>query len=139
MKRLFLDANVIFSAAISPRGRCRAFFNLAHHGYCQLLTSPHAITETERNLMTKYPQHLDQYREQLLPTLLLVPEASFAKVEWAMTMGLPLKDAPILASAVTAGADYLVTGDKQHFSPLYGKIVGSTKILDPQGTLSKLL
>jgi len=139
MKRLFLDANVIFSAAISAQGRCQAFFDLARQGHCQLLTSPHAITESERNLTVKYPQHLSRYQEQLFPLLILVPEASFEKVEWAMSMGLPLKDAPILASAVTAGADYLVTGDKQHFSLLYGKIMGATEILDPQIALSKLL
>lgn len=56
-----------------------------------------------------------------------------------MTMGLPLKDAPILASAVAAEADYLVTGDKQHFSFLDGKIVASTEILDPRSALSRLL
>ena len=103
------------------------------------MTSPHATTESERNLTTKYPQYLARYREQLLPILVLVPEASFDKVEWTMTMGLPLKDAPILASAVAAEADYLVTGDKQHFSFFYGKIVASTEILDPQSALSRLL
>ena len=30
--RLFLDANVIFSAAVSPGGRARGLFRLARHG-----------------------------------------------------------------------------------------------------------
>jgi predicted nucleic acid-binding protein len=63
----------------------------------------------------------------------------FEKVEWVMAIGLPLKDAPILASAVSAGADYLVTEDKQHFSLLYGRIVGAMEILDPKIALSRLL
>lgn len=29
---------------------------------------------------------------------------------------LPAKDQPILAAAMQAGADYLVTGDKRHFA-----------------------
>jgi hypothetical protein len=43
----------------------------------------------------------------------------------------------MLASAVTAGADYLVRGDKQHFSLLYGRIVGVTEIFDPKTALSR--
>lgn len=34
---------------------------------------------------------------------------------------LPGKDRPILASAIVAQADILITGDKRHFANYYGK------------------
>ncbi|MEB3160965.1 MAG: PIN domain-containing protein [Synechocystis sp.] len=139
MKRLFLDANVIFSAALSAEGRCRGLFRLAEQGYCQLLTSPHALTEAERNLTVKYPQALAVYQETLLPLVAVVTEASQEKVEWAMGLGLPLKDAPILAAAVLASVDVLVTGDLRHFGDLYDKTIEEVIVLTPQSALGVFL
>lgn len=139
MKRLFLDANVIFSAALSAKGRCRGLFRLAEQGYCQLVTSPHALTEAERNLVAKYPQALAVYQEQLLPLVVPVTEASREKVEWAMGLGLPLKDAPILAAAVLASVDVLVTGDRRHFGDLYNQTIQGVMVLTPQSALGLLL
>lgn len=139
MKRLFLDANVIFSAALSAEGRCRGLFRLAIHGDCQLVISPHALTEAERNLVTKYPQALAVYQEMLLPLLFPVTEASREKVAWAMGFGLPLKDAPILAAAVLASVDVLVTGDRRHFGDLYDKTIEGVMVLTPQSALALFL
>jgi predicted nucleic acid-binding protein len=46
-----------------------------------------------------------------------------ALVRRALAEGLPLKDAPILAAAWSAGAEALVTGDQRHFGPLMGRKV----------------
>jgi predicted nucleic acid-binding protein len=137
--RLFLDANIIFSAAISPKGRCQAFFDFSKEKFCSLLTSPHALTETKRNLLTKYPAQIERFNTQLFSQLIIVQEAPPAKIDWAVSLGLPLKDAPILATAVDSGANLLVTGDKQHFSFLYGRIIEGMEITDPATAIARLL
>ena len=138
-KRLFLDANILFSAAISSQGRCSTFWDFAKQGYCLLLTSPHALTETERNLLAKYPHKLDYFNATLRPFLTVVKEAPINKIHWAIALGLPLKDAPILATALESKADFLVTGDRQHFAFIYGKTIEGIVIFDPATAIALLL
>jgi uncharacterized protein len=49
---------------------------------------------------------------------------------------LPAKDRPILAAAMQAGADYLITGDKLHFAAWMSKPIptsaGTVTILRPR-------
>ena len=52
---------------------------------------------------------------------------------------LPAKDAPILAAAVEAGAELLVTGDRAHFGALYGRTFGSTEVVSLAEGLARLL
>ena len=56
--RVFLDANVLFSAAYRETGSVRAFFALAAVGACTLVSSGHAIEEARRNLAAKHPARL---------------------------------------------------------------------------------
>lgn len=137
--RLFLDANIIFAAAISPDGRCGALFQLASAGYCALLTSPHALEETRRNLTVKYSEALTRLERDLIPELTIVREAPLARVNWAIEMGLPLKDAPILATAVENKADLLVTGDKTHFGSFYGQALEGVMVVDLREAIAQLL
>ncbi|MDO8835045.1 MAG: hypothetical protein Q7V01_05590, partial [Vicinamibacterales bacterium] len=90
--RLFLDANVLFTAAHNPEGRSAAIVDLARHGCCSLVTSPHAATEARRNIQIKYPEVLERL-EGLFEVVVLVGEASPADVARAMEQHLPLKDA----------------------------------------------
>ncbi|KAB8314593.1 PIN domain-containing protein [Tolypothrix campylonemoides VB511288] len=136
--RLFVDANVIFAAAISPDGRCSALFQLASQGYCALLTSPYALEETQRNLVAKYPDALTRLELSLIPDLIIVKEAPLPRVNWAMEMGLPLKDAPILATAVENRADLLVTGDKTHFGSFYGQVLEGVAVVDLREAIARV-
>ncbi|AKV71181.1 MULTISPECIES: PIN domain-containing protein [Microcystis] len=137
--RLFLDANVIFAAAISPDGRCSALFQLASARYCALLSSPHALEETRRNLTAKYPEALTRLEGDLIPKLTIVGEAPLSRVNWARSMGLPWKDAPILATAVENRADLLVTGDKTHFGSFYGQVLEGVTVVDLREAIARLL
>jgi predicted nucleic acid-binding protein len=56
--RIFLDANVLFSAARNPDGNCAALVRLAGRRRCALLSSRFAIEEARRNLALKSPQAL---------------------------------------------------------------------------------
>ena len=136
--RLFLDANVLFTAAHHPEGRSAALVALARRGLCSLHTSPHALEEARRNLRLKTP-HREPTVEGLLDVVSVESEASTPLVEWALEQGLPAKDAPILATAVGARADLLVTGDRKHFGSLYGSSLRGVEIVTPAEALSRLV
>ncbi len=135
--RIFMDANVLFAAAVSPDGRSAALFLLAAQGLCTLFTSPHAVTEARRNLEARYPDALERL-EHLMHIATVVPEAASPRVAWARRQSLPDEDAPILAAATEAGVDVLVTGDRTHFGPLFGHTVGGVRVLGLADMLSRL-
>lgn len=136
--RLFLDANVLFSAAHNPRGNARALFSLARKGMAKLHTSAFARDEATRNIALKYPgcrQALEDLLEQVEP----VPEPQAHFVTSAVSVGLPEKDAPIFAAATAPKVDALVTGDKRHFGALFGQRVGDLMVLPPADALALVL
>jgi predicted nucleic acid-binding protein len=57
--RLFLDANVLFTAAHNPRGKATLVIELGNQGYWELYSSPYALEEARRNLERKFPHSLD--------------------------------------------------------------------------------
>jgi predicted nucleic acid-binding protein len=136
--RVFVDANVISAAAHWPQGRARALFRLAAAGRCQLITSEHTILEAHRNLVLKSPQGAEAL-DALLESVERVVEAGPRTVESAAGHGLQDSDAPILAAAIAAGADFLVTGDRTHFGHLFGSEVGGVRIASPAEALEAIL
>jgi uncharacterized protein len=124
---LFLDANVLFSAAYHAGSRIRQFWELAD---TQLVTSGYALEEARRNLST-----LDQLRalDALAAGVRVIQESG----TWALPddITLPEKDRPILSAAIVSGATHLITGDQAHFGPWYGKRVGGVLILRPAAYL----
>jgi predicted nucleic acid-binding protein len=136
--KLFLDANVIFSAAHRDVGRSQDLVALARGGWCELLASAHALEEARRNLELK-SAGFENRLEKTLEHTKVVAEAPAALVEWARAQGLPLKDAPILAAAVHARADLLVTGDSRDFGHLYGRALRGTRVVTPAAALDLVL
>jgi predicted nucleic acid-binding protein len=136
--RIFLDSNVLFSACLLERSRQYAFFALARAGRCQLVTSAYANEETRRNIARKAP-----VRVAVLATLArlaeVVPDPSVELVAWAASQELAAKDAPILAAAVVARADLLVTGDRRHFPHHYGRAFQGVWVLSLADGLAELL
>jgi predicted nucleic acid-binding protein len=136
--RVFLDANVLFAAAISPEGRSAALFLVAEHRFCILLSSAHAVTEARRNLEGRYADALERF-EPLTRRATIVPEAAPQRVDWSCQQSLPNEDAPILAAAIDADADVLVTGDRKHFGHLFGRTLGGVRVLGLAETLTLVL
>lgn len=136
--KLFLDANVIFSAAHRDEGRSQDLVALALGGLCELLASAHALEEARRNLELK-SAGFERRFEKVLAHAKVVAEAPVAMVEWARAQGLPLKDAPILAAAVHAHADLLVTGDSRDFGHLFGRTLRGTRVVTPAAALDLVL
>lgn len=136
--KLFLDANVVFSAAYRDTGNAQALVALARADHCALQTSAHALEEARRNLALKAKGY-ERRLAEALAHVALVPEAPAALVQWAQSEGLPLKDAPILAAAVHAGADVLVTGDARDFGALQGRTLRGVQVLSPARALARVL
>ena len=110
MTRLFLDANVLFTAAHNPDGRAAFLLELGREGHWVCLTSALAIEEARRNLARKYPACLERF-EVSLSGLELVPDHPAE----ACPLALADKDRPIFAAALKAAASHLLTGDRRHF------------------------
>jgi predicted nucleic acid-binding protein len=137
--RVFLDANVLFSAALRPRDRDYAFFRLAREGGCSLLTSAYALGEARENLTAKVPSALPRLDGDLSGLLELAPEPTAGMVALASAEGLPAKDTPILAAAMAARAGLLVTGDRRHFGRLFGRNLHGVQVLSLADGLAEVL
>lgn len=115
MTRAFLDANVIFAASYSRAGTSRALFREAIKGRVRIVASQYVLMEAERNLAQKAPTGLSAFR-QLLESISVevVHKPSPDELAEAATY-TELKDAPVVAAAIKAKVDYLVTWDRKHF------------------------
>jgi uncharacterized protein len=136
--RIFLDANVLFSAARGTGSPLHGFFRLAEAGACELVASPFALDEARRNISRKQPAKVAEL-ERLIARIAVCREAGAEEVLWARSTGLPEKDAPILAAAVQAKADILVTGDRTDFGDLYERKLRGVEILPPRTALERVL
>lgn len=136
--RLFLDANVVFSAAHTAAGRAQHLVALAQGGGCELLTSAQGLEEARRNLALKSAGY-EVRLAAALEVVAVVGEAPRELVVWAAAEGLPSKDAPILAAAVHAGAELLVTGDARDFGRLYGRTLRGVRVITPKDALAAVL
>ncbi len=136
--KLFLDANIIFTAAYSAEGISRHIFELAEVGYCSLYTSAFALEEARRNLALKAPAKIS-HLNRLISQLTIVAEPPPDKVQRAQELPLALKDAPIMAAAFACSADILVTGDRRDFGHLFGKNTEGVRVLSPKDALEEVL
>ena len=112
--RVFLDANILFTAAYSPDGLSALLIELGATRRVTLLTSPLAIAEAERNLEAKRPAALPTLRGSLA-VVRVVREPATADVERLTPPELSSKDRPLLAAAIAAEATHFVTGDVADF------------------------
>jgi predicted nucleic acid-binding protein len=110
--RVFLDANVLFTAAHNPQGKAAFIFELGAEGHFSLFTSDAAREEAERNLAAKHPLSL-----LLLATLLARITVVTADLSASFPDGLPARDAVIFQAAITCRATHFLTGDRRHFGP----------------------
>ena len=105
--RLFLDANILISAAWKEGSKVTGIWRIPG---VELVTSDHVVTECKRNL----PR--EEQQKRLGQLLLAVRVLAFSRTPTLENPPLlPQKDQPVLAAAVLARADFLVTGDRKHF------------------------
>jgi predicted nucleic acid-binding protein len=134
--RLFLDANVLFTAAHNPEGKAAFIISHGRVDTWDIFTSAFAVEESERNLAAKYPGS----ERRLLPLLKSItvigehPDAPCPDI-------LNERDRAIFRAAFACNATYLLTGDIDHFGPLMNKPTKTSgiNILTPAQFLSSLL
>jgi len=137
LKRVFLDANVLFSAAYKPDSAQGLLMEFAAAGLIQAMTSPYALDEARRNLSRKFPSAIPKFVQQSVQ-LREVSEPDAESLAWARQLVVE-KDAPILASAARAAVDWLVTGDRSDFGHLFGSAHRGVLVLSPAMAVQKLL
>lgn len=131
MDRLFLDANVLFSAAYGSPA-LNQLWERERHNRCRLLASNYVIEEARRNL--EQQEHLIRL-EKLVAQLRIVPEAD---TTIPCPINLPVKDHPVLVAAIQARATHLITGDLRHFAPYRGQVIVGVRICTPRDYFSSL-
>ena len=121
--RVFLDANVLFSAAYRQKAGLLSLWDVPG---AEILTSGYAAEEARRNLSEEAAR---SRLEQLLEKTTLVAEA--VEVSLPSSIRLPAKDQPILQAAIAAEATHLVTGDLRDFGLLLGRRIAGVQIQTP--------
>ena len=119
--RVFLDANVLFSASNSGSNIARLLQLLVEKS--SAVTSDSAIEEARRNVELKRPAWSENF-QQLVAKVEVV-----ASIKFEIDVSLTEKDLPILCTAIHAGCEMLVTGDKRHFGHLYGQSISGTRVI----------
>ncbi len=117
---MFLDANVLFSAAYGSPGLQR-LWALQAEGQCRLLSCALAVEEARRNLDTPTQQRrLARYAREVE-----IVEQSRA--------GSPTyrEGTLIFLAAVEGGATHFLTGDARHFGAWYGRKVRGVRVMRP--------
>ena len=132
--RIFLDANILFSAAKSD-GPIRALiFRLLDAGH-ECWVDGYVIDEARRNIGAKAASQMQSL------------DAFLSKVHVAVTSpatlgldieGLPEKDRPVVAAAKALSCVILVTGDRTHFGRFYGRLLHGVRIHSPRSLYDEL-
>ena len=128
--RIFLDANILFSAARAD-GAMRTLLTLLRGGSHLLVASQSVLIEASRNLERKATavalSDLDAIQSTLEISNREHGDRSATHTAW-----LPTKDRHVLAAAIALKCDALITGDKTHFGSGYGERFGNVLILSPR-------
>lgn len=118
---LFFDASCLIAAAGSPTGGSGCLLSVCTRGFLQAVSSHPVLLEAERNILEKRTVAvLRSYREQIATTpikLVSVPPASVVRRYHAEVE----EDAHVVAAAIAAGVEFLLTLDR----PLIRRVEGA--------------
>lgn len=130
MDRVFLDANVLFSAAYRSDTPLRKLFSLQK---AVLITSAYALEEAQRNLSSPNQKtELVHLCKSVEVVSVVLPEEDVA-----ILAEFPVSDRPILWAAIAVHASHLLSGDFKAFGRFYGDTIEGVKIVPPAEYLKK--
>ena|ERR1700739_4030511 len=129
MDRLFLDANILFSAAYRPNAGLLMFWKLKNVVLC---SSHYALEEARINLEQDVQKRRLEKLAKVIEFFDPIALGSPRKVD------LPEKDVPILLAAIAARSTHLVTGDVHHFGRYFGKTIEGMLVLPPGDYLRRI-
>ena len=133
--RIFLDANILFSAAKSEGAVRRLLALLLDAGH-ECWVDGFVLAEARRNLVAKAPAGIE-WLDSILVRLRVGEKQ--VEVTGQGELPLPEKDRPVLAAAIRHGCQALVTGDRRHFGPLFGETLQGVTIYSPRSLAEALL
>ncbi len=123
--RIFLDANILFSAGRSD-GAVRRLLSLVLEAGHELFADTYVVEEATRNLEAKGghtipPEVMRHISVHMAPV----------STKLASQLPLPAKDQPVLAAAIALECTHLLTGDRTHFGSLFGHTVHGVIVFSP--------
>ena len=133
MDRVFLDANVLFSAAYARGSRLLELWSLDD---TELVTSLLALEEARRNLSAHNRDGVGVL-DELVSKMMIVAGTRMGQLP--EDVELADKDIPVLLAAIDSGCSHLLTGDKRHFDALYGKRIARVLVQTPAQYLREVL
>jgi predicted nucleic acid-binding protein len=126
---LFLDANILFSAAYRENAGLCQLWKLPN---VKLVTSTYALEETKWNLS----EPIQKVRLDKLIGSVEVLQKNPQEIPLPKKVHLPTKDRPILQAAIHVKATHLITGDLQDFGPYLGQKINGVLIVTPRTYLN---
>jgi uncharacterized protein len=140
MPRAVLDSSVLVSAFLTPHGSVVRLLRDPARSRYQLCLSEYILTETAEMLLSKsrlrnHAAYADTDVRDFIRWLLTQAEMVTDLPSLRVVLNDP-KDDPIIATAVAAKADYLVTGDRAHLLPL--REYEGIRILSPREFIDAL-
>lgn len=120
---VFLDANVLFSAAWRERSGLLRLWRIKA---VRLVTTAYVIQEAERNLEEE--QQIVRLRRLLKNVEQVRDVVSGGPLEG---ISLPDKDVPVFLAARDNSADFLLTGDFILFGKYFGQTIQGVRIMTP--------
>jgi predicted nucleic acid-binding protein len=132
--RIFLDANILFSAAKSD-GAIQALVAALLDAGHECWVDGYVIDEARRNISVKASSRL-QRLDELLSRMRVAAQSP--AVHRADIDGLPDKDRIVLAAAAALSCEILVTGDRTHFGRFYGRRIAGVRIDSPRSLYEQL-
>ena len=133
--RVFLDANILFSAAKSSGAVRELLSRLVRAGHV-LCADAYVIEEARRNLALKGPASV-MALDRLLATIESAPFRPRLLPARVASL-VHEKDRPVAAAAIFMQCDVLLTGDRTHFGQLYGQVLLGVIVHSPR-SLAELL
>jgi predicted nucleic acid-binding protein len=114
-ERLFLDARVLVAGAISPPDGSGYILLLGEMRSVEILVCQQVLAETRRAMEKKAPRALPEFERITQAVKLQVcPEPTIVEISHCREIIHP-DDAPILAAAMDAKPDSLITLNTHHF------------------------
>lgn len=114
--RLFLDTSAVFAAAFSSTGGARELLRLGELGVIALWVGPSVLAEADAVFSRKTPDLRPSLAVLLARAKVAVgPQPGEDHLAHAEAVISYRPDARILAEALAANADFLVTHDQAHF------------------------
>jgi predicted nucleic acid-binding protein len=113
--KIFFDSSALVAGILSASGAAKALLQLAEIEILDVVISEQVVAETERTLAKKSPRNLPDFRQAIKIVRPIIVKETAREVQKCLVMISDPDDAPILAAAIKAKVDFLITHDRKHF------------------------